>query len=98
MEGTKRFGFFLLVLFFAGSIALIATHELRDRVMSQGEGSPELARKMIRELRGDVVKNKNGAVTSGDSSAGRRPGHYLHDNDRQKLNEFIKQVVPVPQE
>jgi len=94
MDGTHRVGFFLLVLFFAGSVVIVAVHELRERSMMQGQGSPESARRLIKQLRGEVLVNRKDEYVESESLPQRKPGSYLHDKDREKLNSLLQQVVP----
>ena len=91
-------GFLLLVLFFAGSIVLMAAHEIRSKTMRRGDGSSTSARQLIRELRGEKVVNKKEEYVDPASLPQRRPGDYLQENDRQKLNSLLRQVLPATNE
>ena len=98
MEGTQKVGFLLLVLFFAGSVVLMAAHEIRTKTMKRGEGSTASARQLIKELRGESVVNKKQEYVDPSSLPQRRPGEYLQERDRQKLNSLLKQVLPATNE
>lgn len=98
MEGTRRFGFILLVVFFAGSVVLMAAHELRRKTMRQGDGDALSAQKLIKELRSEAVVNREDGYVDPEAMPLRRPGGYLHEKDRQKLNSLIQKVVPSTEE
>jgi len=96
MDGKQRIVFLFAVFFFAGSIVLIAAQELRNRTMRQG-GSGD-AKKLILELRGDVLGRRGGVeVVSPEAMPTRKPGSYLVENDRQTLNSLLKRVLPSPE-
>lgn len=94
----NRIGFFLFVLFFAGSVVLLAANELarfHGRVKS---GASEGARKLIEALRGDTLQGMSKEETYLDPSVvpSRRKGQYLQGEDRKKLNSMLKKVLPSP--
>jgi len=94
MGGTQRVGFFLLVLFFAGSVVVMAAHELRTRSHRKGGGDSISARRLIQVLKGETVANKPEGYLEPELMPQRRPGSYLHEQDRKNLNSLLKQVVP----
>ncbi len=98
MDGTKRVGFFFLVLFFAGSVVLMAARELRDKALARGEGTKASAQALIKRLRGEYIHNVPGAYAAPDRLPTRTKGGLLQDNDRQSLNSLVRQVVPAPEE
>lgn len=94
MDGEKRFTFFLLVFFFAGSVVLIAAHELKNRSMKRREGTSAEARQLIHNLRGEAsLISKEGYVDPGAYPT-RRPGSYLQEHDKKKLNTLLQQLIP----
>jgi hypothetical protein len=97
MDGSKRVGFFLLVLFFAGSVVLMAARELRDQGMRRGAGNPAGARRLIQQLRGEYIANSNTEYAATESMPQRSRGGILQDKDRATLNSLLKQVAPAPE-
>ena len=100
MEGKQRFIFLATVFFFSGAVVLIAAHEMRERTMREGRGDTERARELIKELRGDILARKakdSPDVVAPDAVPTRRPGSYLPENDRKKLNDLLKNVLPSPE-
>lgn len=97
MDGSKRVGFFLLVLFFAGSVVLIAARELRDHGIRQGSGNPSAARRLIQQLRGEYIANSNTEYAATELMPQRSRGGILQDKDRATLNSLLKQVAPAPE-
>ena len=97
MDGSKRVGFFLLVLFFAGSVVLMAARELRDHGIRQGAGNPAAARRLIQQLRGEYISNSNTEYAAADTMPQRSRGGILQDKDRATLNSLLKQVAPAPE-
>jgi hypothetical protein len=98
MEGSKRFLFLFMVFFFSGAVVLMGAHELKMRTMKKNEGSAAEARQMIRELRGDLVRNSKSEYVDPGSMPQRKIGDYLQAHDKKKLNSLLHQLVPPSEE
>ena len=98
MDGTNRFVFFLVVLFFAGSVVLMAAQELRDKGLRQGNRDPEAAKRLIQQLRGEYIINTEKDYAAPHALPQRSKGGILQDKDRATLNNFLRQVAPPPEQ
>lgn len=98
MAGFQRVGFFLFVLFFAGSVVLIAANELRHQhLLQKGKGDPTSARQLIDALRGDVLSGSwrtDDASIEQEGMPQRRPGSILSEEDRKELNSILGSILP----
>jgi hypothetical protein len=93
----NRLGFFLLVLFFCGSVVLIASHELQLQHRRLGKGDPEAARALIRALRSDVMNEAapgKGGFLGDHVLAARENGKVFQSQDRRKITSVLQSIVP----
>lgn len=93
---AHRIGFFLFILFFAGSVVLLAANELRHFHSRLNRGDTETAKRLIEALRGDTLQGMAKEETYLDPTVvpQRRKGQYLQTEDSKRLNSMLKKVLP----
>lgn len=87
---SSKFGMFLLVLFFAGSVVFMGLSEIHQRYAHVRVPENVRSDRMVRELHGDVSLKER--------SARRRQTHAVakerRSEDWQSVKSFAKDLVP----
>ena len=83
-----------MVLFFAGSVVVLAARELRSRHKDLKEYSQGDARHLIQALHGEILSGDKSMYVNPDAVPQRRTGQVLLPEDRKKLHQLLGSLVP----
>jgi hypothetical protein len=94
MSVTARFGLFLLITFFSGSIVVMAARDLRNNLKPPSEAEVEQAGKLVTALRGDALFEIEAKYHENHPRLSpRKIGSYLADYDVKKIKSFLIGLV-----
>jgi hypothetical protein len=94
MSVATRFGLFLLITFFSGSIVVMAAKDLRNNLKPPTDGEIDRTKRLVQALRGDELFNVEAKYTEPHPNLQpRKPGSYLPDYDMKKIKSFILGLV-----
>jgi hypothetical protein len=90
MTVATRFGLFLLITFFSGSIVVIAAKDLRNNLKPPSESEVEQVGKLVNALRGDALFEIEAKYHENHPRLSpRKIGSYLADYDVKKIKSFV---------
>lgn len=95
MEWTRGIGFFLLVLYFAGSVVVVAARDIRVRLEKQGTSKKTEVAALIEQLRGEPLQQKGAPFVHADSLPERNRGRLLTKHDRSFFRRILRVFVSV---
>ena len=91
----RRMGFFLFVLVFAGSVVLMAAHDLRRRTVFKEKGNSTEANDLMNALSGNPLsKVGSPEVIEAETIPQRAPGQYLVEKDKKTFRNAISGIMP----
>lgn len=89
----RRFGLFLFILFFSGSVVVVAARNLRDRLGTFSTQQQERVVKLVESLRGDELFKAEAKYHEGQKGPPRRNGSYLPEHDLKKIKQFLAGLI-----
>jgi len=89
----RRFGLFLFIVFFSGSVVVVAARNLRDKLGSFSAQQQEQVVKLVEALRGDQLFKAEAKYHEGQKGPPRRVGSYLPEHDIKKLKQFLASLI-----
>jgi hypothetical protein len=95
MSSTRGIGFFLLVLYFAGSVVVVAAHDIRAALPKQGDSKRAEVKALVRQLRGDPLVRKGQPFLHADEAPAREKGRSLTKHDRSFLKRLLRGFISV---
>jgi hypothetical protein len=95
MEWTRGIGFFLLVLYFAGSVVVVAARDIRVKLEKQGTSKKTEVAALIQQLRGEPLQQKGAPFVHGESLPERNRGRILTKHDQSFFRRILRVFVSV---
>jgi hypothetical protein len=89
----RRLGLFFFIVFFSGSVVIVAARNLRDRLGGFSDEQKERVATLVEALRGDQLFKAEAKYHEGQKGPPRRIGSYLPEHDLKKLKQFLSSLV-----
>ena len=89
----RRLGLFMFIVFFSGSVVIVAARNLRDKLGGFSEQQKERVVKLVEALRGDELFKAEAKYHEGQKGPPRRTGSYLPEHDLKKIKKFLSGLV-----
>jgi hypothetical protein len=90
---VRRLGLFLFIVFFSGSVVIVAARNLRDRLGSFSDQQKEQVSALVEALRGDQLFKAEAKYHQDHKGPPRRFGSYLPEHDLKKIKQFLSGLV-----
>ncbi len=89
----RRFGLFLFIVFFSGSVVIVAARNLRDKLTASSAQEQEQVVKLLEALRGDELFKTEAKYHEQKKGPPRRLGSYLPEHDLKKIKQFLASLI-----
>jgi hypothetical protein len=89
----RRLGLFFFIVFFSGSVVIVAARNLRDHLGGFSDEQKQRASALVEALRGDQLFKSEAKYHEGQKGPPRRTGSYLPEHDLKKLKRFLSNLV-----
>jgi hypothetical protein len=93
MPFLQRLALFSMIVFFSGSVVVVAARNLHSKLGPVTEQGKEQAQKLVEALRGDELFRAQAKYSEAHPAPARRSGSYLPDYDRKRIKRFLAGLI-----
>jgi hypothetical protein len=93
MPLLQRLALFSFIVFFSGSVVVVAARNLHSKLAPHTDKDKEQAQKLIEALRGDELFKAQAKYSEAHPAPARRNGSYLPDHDRRRIKNFLSSLI-----
>jgi hypothetical protein len=93
MPLLQRLALFSFIVFFSGSVVVVAARNLHSKLAPHTDQDKEHAQKLIEALRGDALFKAQAKYSETHPAPSRSNGSYLPDHDRRRIKSFLSSLI-----
>ncbi len=109
MAAMRKIALQMLILFFAGSVVVVAARDMRAKLEVQGDEERAQVQALIKQLKGDVLTSKSDTEAASEEEKMQRflqpsvmptrtPGRVLTERDRKIFRSILRKFISVSEE